>query len=455
MADVELSNEVSSDAILREYENQNVSMVKLVKTLLSTATMPHVVMIVIASTVFYLLAGLNSLTVFSSMAFTSLAVAYAITALLSNNRVVRQMITLDEISSETDQYLLKSTIKKFKICLFPLGVAAGVFFIINTLTGENGILPGSSDLIPTALGMLFILWSIIQGSSFSQWASSNSAQNFQKVGKTGGLKLSILTTILATIVFGLFLSTLFYQLNDFDRTLTDSLLASIPFIITVLIVTGASLAYSRKLKILASMKPSLQHFSGKFSMICHLFITWHLLTIWRQNFLDPSSFQVFLEEIVLMIFTVLFAIWSMTSKSYKSNFRLITEDNALTWGLSFGYAYAGSVAMLTSFFDDIKTVMLIGHCLVVLTVLIMHKIILSKIIGTDNYSITVRRITSSQNEENSASQPNILPENPQHVSLSIDNDSDVWQEDDDVDWETEESGPEIDGVEWEETIDID
>ncbi|DAC31569.1 MAG TPA: hypothetical protein HA327_01140 [Candidatus Poseidoniaceae archaeon] len=455
MADVELSNEVSSDAILREYENQNVSMVKLVKTLLSTATMPHVVMIVIASTVFYLLAGLNSLTVFSSMAFTSLAVAYAITALLSNNRVVKQMITLDEISSETDQYLLKSTVKKFKICLFPLAVAAGVFFIINTLTGENGILPGSSDLIPTALGMLFILWSIIQGSSFSQWASSNSAHNFQKVGKTGGLKLSILTTILATIVFGLFLSTLFYQLNDFDRTVADSLLASIPFIITVLIVTGASLAYSRKLKILASMKPSLQHFSGKFSMICHLFITWHLLTIWRQNFLDPSSFQVFLEEIVLMIFTVLFAIWSMTSKSYKSNFRLITEDNALTWGLSFGYAYAGSVAMLTSFFDDIKTVMLIGHCLVVLTVLIMHKIILSKIIGTDNYSITVRRITSSQNEENSASQPNILPENPQHVSLSIDNDSDVWQEDDDVDWETEESGPEIDGVEWEETIDID
>ena len=66
MADVELSNEVSSDAILREYENQNVSLVKLVKTLLSTATMPHVVMIVIASTVFYLLAGLNSLTVFSS-----------------------------------------------------------------------------------------------------------------------------------------------------------------------------------------------------------------------------------------------------------------------------------------------------------------------------------------------------------------------------------------------------
>lgn len=455
MADVEVPNDVSSDAILSEYENQNVSMVKLVRTLLSTATMPHVVMIVIVSTVLYLLASLNSLTVFSSVAFTSLAIAYAITALLSKNRAIKQMITLGENPSKSDQYFITSTVKKFKICLFPLGVAVGVFFVINTLTGENGIMPGSSDLIPTALGMLFILWSIIQGSSFCQWASSNSAQNFQTVGKTGGLKLSLLTTILATIVFGLFLSTLFYQLNDFDRTIVDSLVASIPFIMTVVIVTGASLAYSRKLKILASMKPSLQHFSGKFSMICHLFITWHLLTIWRQNFLDPSSFQVFLEEIVLMIFTVLFAIWSMTSKSYKSNFRLITGDNALTWGLSFGYAYAGSVAMLTSFFDDIKTVMLIGHCLVVLTVLIMHKVILSKIIGTDDYSIVVRRITSSQNEEIDENQGDILPENLQHESLSVDNDSDVWQKDDDVDWEAEESGPEIDGVEWDETIDID
>ena len=127
-----------------------------------------------------------------------------------------------------------------------------------------------------------------------------------------------------------------------------------------------------------------------------------------------------------MIFTVLFAIWSMTSKSYKSNFRLITEDNALTWGLSFGYAYAGSVAMLTSFFDDIKTVMLIGHCLVVLTVLIMHKVTLSKIIGTDDYSIVVRRITSSQNEEIYENQGDILPENLQHESLSVDNASDVW-----------------------------
>jgi len=99
--------------------------------------------------------------------------------------------------------------------------------------------------------------------------------------------------------------------------------------------------------------------------------------------------------------------------------------------------------------------MLIGHCLVVLTVLIMHKVTLSKIIGTDDYSIVVRRITSSQNGEIDENQGDILPENLQHESLSVDNASDVWQNDDDVDWEAEESGPEIDGLEWDETIDID
>ena len=213
MADVEPSRKVSSDAILSEYENQNVSMLKLVKTLLSTTTMPHVVMIVVASIVLYFLASLNNFTVFSSVAFTSLAVAYAITALLSDNKAIKQLITLDENPSKSDQSVIKSTVNKFRICLFPLGVAVGVFFVINTLTGENGIMPGTSEMIPTALGMLFVLWSIIQGSSFSRWASSSSARNFQRVSKTSGLKLSILTTVLATIVFGLFLSTIFYQIT--------------------------------------------------------------------------------------------------------------------------------------------------------------------------------------------------------------------------------------------------
>ena len=156
-----------------------------------------------------------------------------------------------------------------------------------------------------------------------------------------------------------------------------------------------------------------------------------------------------------MIFTVFFAIWSMTSKSYKSSFGLISEENALTWGLSFGYAYAGSVAMLTSFFDDIKTVMLVGHCLVVMTVIIMHKLILSKVIGTDDYSVEISRITQTDTEVEVSGEKNDLVETHQDKTLVEKGDFEAWQEDDDVDWEAKRSGPEIDGLEWDETIDID
>ena len=98
MASVEASNQASSDAILHDYEEKNISLIRLVKSLLATATMPHIVLIVVTSTTLYMLAGIDTFTVFSSLAFTSLAVAYAVTALLSSNKVVKRMITLDKKS---------------------------------------------------------------------------------------------------------------------------------------------------------------------------------------------------------------------------------------------------------------------------------------------------------------------------------------------------------------------
>lgn len=158
-----------------------------------------------------------------------------------------------------------------------------------------------------------------------------------------------------------------------------------------------------------------------------------------------------------MIFTVFVAIWSMTSKGYKSKFRLITEENALTWGLAFGYAYAGSVAMLTTFFDDIKIVMSIGHAVVIFTVIYVHKLVLGSVIEKDNTSVDVNRIM----EESES--PTILDENPiEMVQTKIEskpstnpNSVEVWQEDDDVDWNKQKKQTQIDDVEWNETIDLD
>ena len=85
---------------------------------------------------------------------------------------------------------------------------------------------------------------------------------------------------------------------------------------------------------------------------------------------------MFIEELVLMIVTVFLAIWALTSKGEGSKSTLFTEDNALFWGVAFGYAYAGSVAMVTSVMEDVKYVLIGGHILVVATVMWSQRTIL-------------------------------------------------------------------------------
>ena len=82
-----------------------------------------------------------------------------------------------------------------------------------------------------------------------------------------------------------------------------------------------------------------------------------------------------------MMFTVLMAIWGLTSRSYRSAMKLVNANNALPVGLAFGYAYAGSVAMLTTVLNDVRNVMMAGHIVVVLTFLWMQPRVLAATMG--------------------------------------------------------------------------
>ncbi len=116
-------------------------------------------------------------------------------------------------------------------------------------------------------------------------------------------------------------------------------------------------------------------------LMTQLMISWHLLTVWRHWAIAPGDALLFLEEFLLMIFTVVMAIWGLTSKSYRSSLRLVNVRNALPMGLAFGYAYAGSVAMLTTVLNDVRNVMMAGHFIVVLTFLWMQPRMLEATMG--------------------------------------------------------------------------
>ena len=149
------------------------------------------------------------------------------------------------------------------------------------------------------------------------------------------------------------------------------------------------------------------------------------------------------------------AIWSLTSKGYATKFKLLNEENSLPWGLAFGYAYAGSVAMLTNVFDEITTVMTIGHIIVILTVIYIHRKILVNVFSKHDDEIIVKRLAekSNVNLENDSTDSNeqeVLLGNGSDIKLE---ESEDWQEDEDVDWDKKEEANTIsEDVEWEKEV---
>jgi len=101
---------------------------------------------------------------------------------------------------------------------------------------------------------------------------------------------------------------------------------------------------------------------------------------------------LFLEEFLLMMFTVLMAIWGLTSRTFRSPLKLVSVDNALPMGIAFGYAYAGSVAMLTTVLNDIQAVMMAGHLVVALTFLWMQPRVLTRIMGQTEAEEHIKRV---------------------------------------------------------------
>ena len=79
--------------------------------------------------------------------------------------------------------------------------------------------------------------------------------------------------------------------------------------------------------------------------------------------MDPTNTATVIEEAVLMALTVLFAVWSLTTYTVRDGKRLVSEKASLPLAISFAYAYAGSVSVLSVAFDGIDTVLIIGHFL--------------------------------------------------------------------------------------------
>ena len=452
-------HESESNPELESLKNVETSLWKLLKTLLSPKTMPHIVMISILAIILHILASSDSLTNITSVIFISLSMGYSITAIGSKNERIRNWtIARPENDNEGDSKAMKF-IKKFKICIFPLSVSLASTILIITLFGENGLIPQVYDLIPVFLGSLFVLWAIIQGISFSTWASSLSANKTKKKGAISNLKVSTAFNGLVLMGFSILAVSIFQFFKEPSSSPLEIIFSNWVYLLLIILLFVSTSAWTWKLRSLGENNQSLNSFSNRWTLICHIFLSWHILTIWRQNFMSPNSIEIFIEELLLMIFTVFMAIWSLTSKGYATKFKLLDEQNSLPWGLAFGYAYAGSVAMLTNVFDEITTVMTIGHSVVVITVIYVYRKVLLNVFSKHDDGVLMRRLAANievKTEETEDDESDI-EETVTEIEIDVDDSEDGdWQEDSDVDWDKESDDKTIStDVEWEETIELD
>lgn len=397
MEDVEapMANSNEENDVLTNLAANETSLFGLVGTLLSPKTLPHLALISIVSTLLYTIANSSDGGDIAALGFISLSCGYAVTALFSSNDRVKAWITLSQSSEQEKVNPILRVLYSFKICLFPLSIAGILGILILMLfAGDSAFdLPAA---IPLSLGSLFVLWAVAQGRSFGSWASSKAAKNLpEKETSSGNIKMMILTQ--SIIVFSLSAIGLmaFESIYEKQFNVKNALFSNLGFFFTAIAVYGLTVAWTWKYRLMALRDKALKQFSSRWTLFAHIFATWHLLTVWRQMVMSPGAIEVFIEEVLLMMFTVFMAIWSITSQSVGDKFKLLSTENALPWGLSFGYAYAGSVAMLATAFNDITTVMITGHIIALLTITWMQRSVLAQILDQHDLVVSSARITPS------------------------------------------------------------
>jgi hypothetical protein len=149
-----------------------------------------------------------------------------------------------------------------------------------------------------------------------------------------------------------------------------------------------------------------------------------------------------------MIITVLLAIWGMTTKGIAKENSIFSRENALFWGLAFGFGYAGSIAMVANVLGDVKGVLIAGHLITWMTLQLLHRAALKDFLisnGQIDKAGNDKTESSDTPSENSGSEAIAVSvedvENNATDGDNIDLQGDAIGDDSNVDWRGEIPDP--------------
>ena len=341
-------------------ETKPLTKLSLLKSLLSPATFPHLLMLALASIALFVLARMEA-EVWSAYGFIGFSVAYLCLAPLSKNERFGGLLRYKTNDESSDKPTFSA---RFKILLLPIVLGFIFIALIYIIFGESGVLSQVGSFLPSTLGGLFVLWAVAQGRFFG--LATMNAINVPEEGQSNPDGYSPVPSLVMTSTLVVVMT---FAVTEGLRFVLGSHSFSVwPYLFSFA-VYGLCIYATWAQRREASLHSVTHVVARKWFWATQLFITWHVLSIFRSIDSASTDTLIFIEELLLMIVTVFLAIWALTSKGEGSESTLFTRDNALFWGVAFGYAYAGSVAMITSVMDDVRTVLIGGHILVVTTVM--------------------------------------------------------------------------------------
>ena len=325
----------------------------VIRNLLSPATLPHIILLGLAGTVLYLLSSSDSDSLFAIgiAGYVGLSIGYAMTAWMQEMEIIHRFSHFQPLPKDipfSEKIMLffvrviTSWISPLLLGFIPFILIAG---FLNSDAGAEQV-----EYWAMALGGLFVVWSLAQGR-----ALSSSLRIFVE-GRAVGIasiqrksKRFTSTTLHMTII-GTFATLSYWGFvqgaENSDSLISLEALEALLFGLAAIGIQGILFWYTTGRRVIDSERKDTAAFGFAWGLFMQLFVTWHLLSAYRRFIADDWGTLLIIEEFILMVMTVVAAIWSLAKDTHRRGFKLFTKQNAVFWGLSFGMAYSGSIAMI-------------------------------------------------------------------------------------------------------------
>ena len=338
------------------------------------STLPHIALLVIVSCSLYYAMAID---VFGSerqgsAMFVSLSLSYFFAALIRPTRLGKLLLTVEtDVGVLNRNYLAKGAIKTLPV----IALASLIWYGFNAiLTDEN------LDDLKIILAIMFIAMSLFQGLTLNLgWIEYGKKIQGRTRGSKSGAYSSVFRTVISLLLFAPLVWWFGYgAVNPLNADFSTNLVWFV-FFLTIVLLGVLMERYTKS----SREEPGVDGVArDRVFFLIFLTSCWHILSSWRRVpfTVDQSSFDLLLEESILMSITVIIAVWSLTKKGHKRGWKIFQGQSAIYWGVCFGLAYCGSVSSLTALSEgSLITTTAIGHAISATVMLAMCPIALSKV----------------------------------------------------------------------------